>query len=281
MFLHEIAKDIGAVTTSKPAPRSGNLKLRMVDVRDLVVDHTYQRRMDKRGHRLVVQICEAFDHRKFSPLVVSARKDGSMAVIDGQHRGVAASLLGIDTVPAMVLERLSVAQESDVFRAINSVRVAMQPLQVFWAGVEAQDPASVKVKKACDRAGVAVCRYPKPRTTIKVGETLSVAAVEDLVANNPAALTHAVLSVFSVEKSHGHFNRRFVRAFRDAFQRTPVDVEEAKRLSAGFNFQGVAHENHAVIADKIHTRIKLSFASEVPEAARGSGRARRAPLRLK
>src|SRR5437868_11859154 len=81
-------RDIG------PAP-----DLRWLPIDRLVIDDSYQRPIAFAGRRNINAIANAFDWRRFSPVIVAPVEGGSYAIVDGQHRTTAAAAIGITSVP--------------------------------------------------------------------------------------------------------------------------------------------------------------------------------------
>src|SRR5687767_15353118 len=98
-----------------PAPM-----LQWLKIADLVVDTSYQRPIIGKGRRNVDRIARAFSWSCFAPVVVSPVEGGKFAIIDGQHRTTAASLVGIDSVPCQIViaER---EEQAAAFKAINGI----------------------------------------------------------------------------------------------------------------------------------------------------------------
>lgn len=73
----------------------------VVRIDDLKVDHSYQRDLDV---NLVQKIARDYDIAAAGPLVISRRSDGSLFVVNGQHRGAAAKTAGETEVIAQVID---------------------------------------------------------------------------------------------------------------------------------------------------------------------------------
>lgn len=126
-----------------PLPAAGEVaSFEVIPVADLVVDGQYQRAMSAKGRSTVAKIIAEFDWLRFGAISV-ARRGGKLAIIDGQHRAVAAAAMGIAHVPCMVA--IGDAAEAATFVAINDVRTAVTPVDKFRAKVAAGDPAAVEL----------------------------------------------------------------------------------------------------------------------------------------
>lgn len=154
-----------------PAPR-----LDWVAVASLVVEESYQRAIAERGVRNIRQIAENFRWARFAPIVVAPREDGLLAVIDGQHRAVAAATIGIERLPAMIVE-MSVRERAEAFTYINSATTALTPMAKFHAAVAALDPMALAAQRCLDAAGARVSKYVVGAAQMKPGETLAAGTV--------------------------------------------------------------------------------------------------------
>jgi hypothetical protein len=96
----------------------------------LVCDSRYQRGIEEKR---VTRIIDNFDAKLLGTLELSKRKNGTFAVIDGQHRFEALKALGRKTCPALVHSDLSVQQEADLFARQNMGRKQLTPVQRFRA----------------------------------------------------------------------------------------------------------------------------------------------------
>jgi hypothetical protein len=152
-----------------PAP-GAEPRLDWVPVASLVVEEAYQRAIADRGVRNIRQIAENFRWSRFAPIVVAPRDDGDYAVIDGQHRAVAAATIGIETLPAMIVE-ISVRERAEAFTYINSATTALTPMAKFHAAVAAQSPMAMAAQRCLDAAGARILRYPVAAGQMKAGDS--------------------------------------------------------------------------------------------------------------
>ncbi len=160
------------------APANANLglapELHWIRLADCVVDRSYQREITSEGERNIRQIIAAFDWKHFTPLVVAPTLCGRYAIIDGRHRATAASALGCDMVPAMIIQA-DVATQAAAFKAINATTTRMSPLSTHRAALVAGEASARALTDVCARAGVTIAPYPKHAGKIAPGETLAVA----------------------------------------------------------------------------------------------------------
>lgn len=174
--------DAKAFKSLKPATDHGaKPKLRWIPVSSLRIDRAYQRDILEQGWASVRRIVENFKWSRFGTLLVSDRGDGLFAVVDGQHRTVAVTILGIEAVPCLVIEA-SQAEEAQAFAAINGAVTRLHPLQIFHARVVSGDKAAAAVQQLCLDSGVIVPRCPG--LIGKVGETHAIGALQRALAQH-------------------------------------------------------------------------------------------------
>lgn len=193
-----------------PSEPLTGITLELVPVASLLIDPAYQRKITQRGKAEIKCIVTAFSWARFGAISV-ARMDDAFAVIDGQHRAIAAHILGIAHVPAVVSDADTSSQAGD-FLGINTVRSGMQATDKFRARVAAGDKDAVKVAKMMENFeidfDIAADGTPlKPRTTRSVSTVEKLAkrfghgtvgtAIESLVESQPDELD--LLSSFAIE----------------------------------------------------------------------------------
>jgi hypothetical protein len=161
-----------------PAPPDPPGELAWLDVGDLYIDKRYQRPVGPRGEKNIRQVIENFSWSLFSPLVVARRSKGRYAVIDGQHRSLAALTHGgIKQCPCYIING-DPADEAKAFSVINGAVTAILPGQIWHARVIAGDQDSLTLHRLLEELGITVLRSNKQATQMKVGETAAVDALE-------------------------------------------------------------------------------------------------------
>ena len=201
-----------AGTPVADAPPSGFAsagRLAEVPVAKLLIDPAYQRRTSDRSRAIGRRIADGFDWRRFGAIVVAEVADG-LAVIDGQHRAIAAARRGISHVPAVIVAG-DVAQQADAFVGINSARTSVPTVDKFRARVAAKEEDAVALAEMLAEIGVAYDlppgRTPGPRETVAIsrlqklvrqhGIGLVQTTIETLVKAFPGEAN--VLTAFALE----------------------------------------------------------------------------------
>lgn len=161
-----------------PAPTDEKGSLEWIDLRDLRIDPKYQRPIGGRGEKNIKQVIENFSWSLFSPLVVCERPNGLYAVIDGQHRAIAARTHGgIDKVPCLVIKG-DPSDEAKAFSVINGAVTAISEQQIWHARLVAGDNTAVRLQRVLEKTGVSIPRSQKPSTSMIAGETMAIGALE-------------------------------------------------------------------------------------------------------
>lgn len=127
-------------------------KLEYVPKSLLQVDGRYQRSLND-AKRL--RIASSFNWAAFGVLIVARRNDGSLWVIDGQHRLMAAqSRSDVKEVPAVIFEfGANLVDEATDFLIANKDRKPLTGVDSFKAMVFSEDPIALEVQKMIHDAG--------------------------------------------------------------------------------------------------------------------------------
>lgn len=128
----------------------------------LYVDDRYQREAkSKHSRQMIRRIVETFSWSKFQPVTVAKMASGSLAgryaVIDGQHRAIAALVHpSVTEIPCWVVDGSDVEDQAGVFVSINRDRINIQPLHLYKAQLAAKDPLALRIDRVCREAGVTI-----------------------------------------------------------------------------------------------------------------------------
>lgn len=166
----------------------------------LRVDRSYQRGLSRRSERLVERIARGFDPAAFG--VLTCRPEGDLVeVIDGQHRALAALAIGLEAVPALVLDGAGAAR----FLAVNSDRLGLTPLQRHCAAVAAGVPEALALEHVLEDAGVRLAARskacPAPGTVDCVGLLLGFMARD----GGPLAIEAALSGLVEAGQADGAY----------------------------------------------------------------------------
>lgn len=101
------------------------------------------------------KIAKNFNPSECEALMVNRRTDGTLALIDGQHRKMALlTVFGPEaTWPCRVVRNLSFQQEAEMFLALNEQRKPVNVIERFNAALLAKDPAAMEIESIVQEAG--------------------------------------------------------------------------------------------------------------------------------
>lgn len=160
------------------------MEIRRLKVKDIAVE-VYQRSLSSAHLNRIVR---DFDDRLLGLPVVSLRNNGSMYVIDGQHRLAALAKLGIAEVDCQVLRQTSTQAEAEMFVKVNTIKKGLNGVDKFFALLEANNASAISCKALFARHGWELVRGSTTRVENR-GE----------LAMRPNAATLAVFNESPVE----------------------------------------------------------------------------------
>lgn len=163
-------------------------------IEELNIDPAYQRSIDNAPSlTLVRKIASFWDWSLFHPLAVARREDGTLWVIDGQHRLAAARLRrDLLDLPCVVSRSASRADEAASFVAMNQQRRALNKLDLFKAAVAGGDSEADAIAAALEAAGLRLARHTN-YTAWKPGMISNVAGIEQAWRRHGAKVTRLAL----------------------------------------------------------------------------------------
>lgn len=239
---------------SPPQPGSPPM-LQWVEIAALRIDDSYQRPIYGAGRSNVRRIADGFCWSKFAPLIVAPIEGGLFAVIDGQHRATAAALIGIRSVPAVVM-LIDQAQQAAAFRAINGQVTQVSQLTLQRAALASGDPAATELAEACAAAGVRILPYPVAFERLRPGDTLALKTLQKAFAahgratlitaltcitetsnNNPgvvcAGIVQALVLVLAANPKWRESGEALLKAFDEICLESELEEARVTRRPAG------------------------------------------------
>lgn len=184
-----------AIVHTRPAPAEEQIALRWIPISAIRVDPSYQRKISARGSATIKKIIAGFSWAHFGALSVVARDPETFAVIDGQHRTIAALLLGVQTVPAVVVTDDEIAAEARSFVSINATRTSVSTADKFRARVTAEDPQAVELAGILENLGINYDPPPGPLTSGK--QTRSIVMLEKMLNKHGAGTLFTALETLT------------------------------------------------------------------------------------
>lgn len=162
---------------------------------ELHLDDSYQRSTDNGASQaLIRRIASGWDWRMCLPLVVSKRDDGTLWVIDGQHRLAAAKLRGdIPFLPCVIGVYGTVADEAAMFVSMNRARKPMNRLDDFHAALAASDADALEIQRLVTAAGLSISRNTSS-SAWKPGEIAFTASIASTLRKHGHQVVSAALT---------------------------------------------------------------------------------------
>ena len=129
-------------------------ELLWVKIDDLIIDRTYQRECSPtHAQSILVNFRWAY----FQAITVTRLESGRYAVLDGQHRVIAARIHPeIKVLPAICVAAPSIEEQAASFSIINRTHRYVSPVELYFAALAANDPAVVGLEACLRRCGVSV-----------------------------------------------------------------------------------------------------------------------------
>lgn len=125
--------------------------MELVNISDLRVDERYQRDIKDSWLK---QLTRDFDQMLLGVITVSRRKDGSLYVVDGNHRRLAAKENGMDYIVADVREGLSLEKEAELFYKLNTGQRKTNYNENLRALIAGENDEALRYKQCLDQSGV-------------------------------------------------------------------------------------------------------------------------------
>jgi hypothetical protein len=142
--------------TSAANPNFGEVvATREIEITTLNIDPSYQR-SDFLNMTVVNKIGSEFSLVRFNVLIVAQRLDGSLWVVDGQHRYFGAKKAGQTTVPCRVFSSQGPQQEASVFYDLNKTRTSINAISMYRALLRQDEVTSVAIQALLDKYNFAI-----------------------------------------------------------------------------------------------------------------------------
>lgn len=189
----------------------------------LMIDETYQRPLS----RFVRKIVENFDPALIGCLIVSERKGGKAAVMDGQTRLAAMRQLGHVNAPCLIYSGLNREQEADLFARFQSERKNVSALERFRAALVAKEGRAVEIEALAHESGFVIDKS-------NVGNSIAaVKALEDTFDRYGADMVQRVLMTVAAAWRYRHASansNEILRGLAYFYDKTPeADDERLQR----------------------------------------------------
>lgn len=229
-----------------------------------IVDQGYQRPLDQKK---VEQIREDWDPVAPDALTLSLRRNGALAIVNGQHLIVAALLEGETCLLAEIFEGLSVPREADLRLKKNNQRPDTA-LEKFYARLAAERPTP-GVKRAAGEK-------PRPRKATAIVKLL---AEFDTQINRSPNRHAGINCVGTIERLYnrqeggrsGAILRRTLRALKEAYGNLSGEVVNSPLIEGTAWFLTVHYGEYSW--QKLINQMEKVGPAEIHDIARGFKRA--------
>lgn len=147
----------------------------------LVINDAYQRHVSEKSVTLIRRMVGRYDWGRVKALSVVELDGGLFEVIDGQHTAIAAATHGgIEKLPCLLMRGRDAAMRAADFVSLNRDRLAMTPMQVFFAELAAGEELAGDVDQGVKAAGGRVLKHPPPHGKFEIGDAVCVAQLRAL-----------------------------------------------------------------------------------------------------
>lgn len=208
------------------AQRGNPPSLEWLGLDRLAVDPSYQRATDTpQSRKIIARMVKGWDWALCQPLVVSRRNDGSLWILDGQHRHAGARQRGdIPHLPCVVLGGIDHAEEAHTFVALNEQRQRLSQADIFFGMLAAGNADAKAVQDMIDQTRWRVIRS------------------RNTAARLPGELDCAPMLVRMMREKNAEAVRFALTVLRAAYPETPVRQVATMLTSLGLLFVHLLEE---------------------------------------
>lgn len=224
--------EIDRVSRYKWPPARGHGVLRSIHKDSLSVDPSYQR--DFKNHK-AVEIASKFSWISFGALIVAKRPNGTLWVIDGQHRHAGAlKRSDITELPCVVYELEDVVDEAGGFLEINKSRKPLTAMDTHRAFVMKGDEAALRIEALARKYGYTI----NPGT--KVNSIRCVGVLRRLYEDDRPSFEAAFTIAAEICRGR-HFDERIIDALAYLYRATDgkIEMQPWRGALAALGFDGI------------------------------------------
>jgi hypothetical protein len=250
-------------------------RLCMIDKNRLLIDDNYQR---EAAHKKVSEITSDWSWIACGALIVAEREDGTLWVIDGQHRLLSAKRRSdITELPCVVFISTGIQTEARGFLDANAKRKPVSAMQKQRALVAIGDEVAIYVSQFVSSCGLIISDNTKLRTSIKYVALLKKYAAHDRASFERVFRFCAAYCLQSDERLHSrlfeglsYMHRKFA-ALDDARFAERVNSLHPRKLVDAANRAAslVGHGTEKIYAEgmllEINKGLRNKFVLEVAE----------------
>lgn len=260
----DVYRPVPQIEIGRARPKIKGAPGKPVDVplEGLVIDGRYQRVFTPRNEDRVRGLVSTWNWALYTPIVIAEIESG-YAVIDGQHRAAAALAIGIEDLPAWLVEADDVAQ-AEAFLAINAKGTRVDTFQLWHARHAAKEAEAVALFAVCARAGVEVSRYAVGALQRRPNVTLCPAVintVRKVYGDKATVRMLKILVAVGVERGESLLTKRAIAAVTKLLTTAWDDIDDDMAVT------GLAQINFGRVLARAHATAKETGRSSVDCAA--------------
>lgn len=232
----------------------------LVPVSLIKVDHAAYQREEKKH---VIKMSKEWDDSQCTLLLVNYRSaEGWFYAIDGQHRTVAAQILGIEYLACEIFIDLSVEEEAKRFLYYNTGTKSLTPFDTFKANVCWGEPNDTAIKSVCDKYGVSIIDRGKKKRNLR-----SVSIVRSIYRNGGIIALEWILKL--IQDAHWEdfketYSADILWGLNTAYTKYCDNLVNARKNLLDFmknsnptEIIGIANTEHPTLGHQ--TRVRLTF----------------------
>ena len=200
--------DIAGQPMPDEIPIEDRPEVTWIPIERLVIDDRYQRPLLEANWEIIHRIARSFTWKRFSPVMAAPIEGGLLALIDGQHRTHAATLVGHTAVPGAI-NHLDPAAQAAAFAGINGEMTRVHPIQVFKAALAAGEAWAVECQRVVAAGGCQLMTVQASSEKRQVRQVYAVSAIRQMVEAGHGELVTRALTALS----RSTFGSKFVEAW--------------------------------------------------------------------
>lgn len=165
-------------------------EIKSLPLASLCTTNEYQRAYKSGKEKL---LAEGFDESACQQILISARENGSLVIIDGRHTVAAAMRRGIKSLNCKVVHGLSIEEEARLFRLRNTLRANPKQIEIFFSRLVEREPVALQLK-----ALVESCGFKISKSSGVVCNSKAVSTLEGIFRKSPDRLRQVLEIIYKI-----------------------------------------------------------------------------------
>jgi hypothetical protein len=167
----------------KGAPIEYKPEIKNIKLMNLRINDEYQRALSVASINRIRKIAKEWNWAKFHvPVVTLVENETDIyEVLDGQHTCIGARTHGgITELPCLVVLTRDIVDKAEAFVGLNRDKLAITPLNTFWARITAKEEIATEVLAGVIDAGAKIVKRPPPYGDFSTGEIIAVSTLDSI-----------------------------------------------------------------------------------------------------